>query len=84
MEMKDIIRIAIKGESGYCCMVEAYNNKITITRASIRYKYKPLFASETNIALGDEFKEVFSIIKQMVSGCEYAPAMLLTSEDYEK
>lgn len=32
---------------------------------------------------GDEFKEVFSIIKQMVPGCEYVPAVLLTEEDYE-
>ncbi len=33
---------------------------------------------------GDEFRECFSIIKQMVPGCEYVPAVLLTSEDYEE
>ena len=31
---------------------------------------------------GDDFKECFLIIKQMVPGCEYVPAVLLTSEDY--
>ena len=31
---------------------------------------------------GDEFEECFAIIKQMVPGCEYTPAVLLTSEDY--
>ena len=31
---------------------------------------------------GDDFKEVFSVIKRMVPGCEYVPAVLLTSEDY--
>ena len=31
---------------------------------------------------GDYFKDCFSIIKQMIPGCEYIPAVLLTSEDY--
>lgn len=31
---------------------------------------------------GDDFKDCFSIIKQMIPGCEYIPAVLLTSEDY--
>jgi len=33
---------------------------------------------------GDEFKDYFSTIKQMVPGCEYTPAVLLTSDDYEE
>ena len=32
---------------------------------------------------GDVFRECFAIIKQMVPGCEYTPAVLLTSEDYD-
>ena len=56
MAMKDIIRIAIKGESGYCCAEEAYSDKVTITRYSIQYEYKPLFGSETNIARGWSYK----------------------------
>ena len=141
-KMKDIIRISIKGESGYCSAEEAYKDKVTITRDSIRYEYRPQYGgSETNIARnwsykttssvfqkkfdelaalvpevltreeipfvtdigestfvitysdkskktrsfflpGDEFISVFSIVKQMVPGCEYIPAVLLTSEDY--
>ena len=143
MKVKNIVRIVIKGESGYCCAEEAYNDKVTITKDSIRYEYKPFFASEMNIARnwlykttgpvfqklfddltilipkamtmdeeldvtdigattfvitysdktkaqktyylsGDDFKDVFSIIKQMVPGCEYTPAVLLTSEDYKE
>ena len=31
---------------------------------------------------GDDFKDCFAVIKKMVPGCEYVPAVLLTSEDY--
>ena len=136
---KDIIRVVIKGSSGYGPVDEAFNDKVTITRDSIRYEYIPYLASETNPARkwsykttspifqkefvelttllpkvmtcggefvtdvgaitftisysdksrevqefylpGDDFKEVFSVIKKMVPGCEYVPAVLLTSED---
>ncbi len=139
--MTDIIRIIIKGGSGYGPVDEAYNDKVTIDRDSIRYEYKPVVESEINptrkwsyktsspiyqkrfrevaaaveailnwekepfvtdlgvttftviyadkakatrdfILPGDDFKECFTIIKQMVPGCEYIPAVLLTSEDY--
>lgn len=36
----------------------------------------------TFVLPGDDFKDCFSIIKQMIPGCEYIPAVLLTSEDY--
>lgn len=36
----------------------------------------------TFVLPGDDFKDCFSIIKQMIPGCEYLPAVLLTSEDY--
>lgn len=39
--MADIIKIVIKGASGYCCSDEPYNDKITITTESISYKYTP-------------------------------------------
>ncbi len=32
---------------------------------------------------GDEFRQAFSIIKQMVPECEQVPLALQTSEDYE-
>ena len=140
--MADIIRITIKGGSGYGPIDEAYSDKVTIDRDSIRYEYKPVVESEINtprkwsyktsspiyqklfreaaaavegilnweeepfvtdlgvtiftvtytdktkatrdfILPGDAFKECFAIIKQMVPGCEYVPAVLLTSEDYD-
>ena len=31
---------------------------------------------------GDDFKDCFSIIRQMIPGCEQIPAVLMTSEDY--
>ncbi len=139
--MADIIRIVIKGGSGYGPVDEAFSDKVTIDRVSIRYEYAPVVESEINIPRkwvyktsspifqklfrevaaavedilkwdeeafvtdlgvtsftvtyanktkatrdfilpGDDFKECFAIIKQMVPGCEYVPAVLLTSEDY--
>lgn len=140
--MKEIIKIVIKGGSGYGSNDGAYNDKVTIEQKGISYEYIPMFESETNPVRkwsyktnspiygmlyeqlkksmesvtepniemfytdigsiefiityddktkvkkifwvpGDEFKEVFSIVKQMVPGCEYVPAVLLTEEDYE-
>ena len=141
--MADIIRIVIKGSSGYGPVDEAYSDKVTIDRDSIRYEYTPVVESEINIYRkwayktsspifqklfreaaaavevildreekpiatdlgvtsftvtytdktkatrdfilpGDDFKECFAIIKQMVPGCEYTPAVLLTSDDYKE
>ena len=137
---EEIIRVVIKGSSGYGPVEEAFEDKVTITRDSIRYEYTPYLASETNPVRkwsykttspifqkefdemttllpkvmtyegefvtdvgvitftitysdksrevqefylpGDDFKEVFSVIKTMVPGCEDVPAVLLTSEDY--
>jgi len=139
--MADIIRIIIKGESGYGPVDEAFTDKVTIDLDSIRYEYKPMVESKINVPRkwsyktsspifqkrfkevadsvetilhweerpfvtdigattfaviyadktkasrdfflsGDDFKECFAIIKQMVPGCEYVPAVLLTSDDY--
>ena len=139
--MADIIRITIKGGSGYGQVDEAYSDKVTVDLDSIKYEYKPVLESEINVPRkwvykttspifqklfseaaagvenilhwdeepfvtdlgvttfsvtyadktkatrdfilpGDDFKECFAIIKQMVPGCEYIPAVLLTSEDY--
>ena len=39
--MADIVRIIIKGASGYGPVDEAYEDKIVITSSSISYEYKP-------------------------------------------
>ena len=46
--MADIIKIVIKGTSGYCCSDEAYNDKVTITSESISYEYIHFMESEIN------------------------------------
>lgn len=46
--MIDIIKIVIKGASGYCRSDEAYNDKVTITPASIAYEYIPVKESGIN------------------------------------
>lgn len=73
--MVDIIRIVIKGSSGYCCYDEAYNDKVTITEDSISYEYIPAVESEinpkrkwmykTNSPL---FKNKFEEIRSMLPG----------------
>ena len=39
--MADIVRITIKGASGYGPIAEAYEDKLVITASSISYEYKP-------------------------------------------
>ena len=46
--MADIVKIVLKGLSGYCCVDEAYEEKISITVDSITYEYKPVVESEIN------------------------------------
>ena len=47
----DIIRIVIKGASGYGCADDAYEDKVTLTDSSISYEYTPhpMSESEFNI-----------------------------------
>ncbi|WP_455821945.1 hypothetical protein [Clostridium butyricum] len=46
--MSEISKIVIKGESGYCCVDEAYTDKVTVTWQSISYEYNPIFETEIN------------------------------------
>ena len=141
--MADIIRITIKGESGFGPAEKAYSEKVTVEHDSIRYAYEPMIESEENMPRkwtykttnpvfrrlfgkvadavetilkreeipfctdigattftityanrvkqercfflpGDEFKECFCVIKQMIPGCEEMPEVLMTSEDYKR
>ena len=47
--MADIIRIIIKGGSGYGPVDEAYSDKVTIDRGSIRYEYEPVVESDIKV-----------------------------------
>ena len=46
--MNRIVKITIKGSSGYCPIDEAYKDKLTITSSSISYEYTPEIESEIN------------------------------------
>lgn len=46
--MKEIVKITIKGCSGYGPVDMAYDDKLTLTPTSISYEYKPYLESEMN------------------------------------
>lgn len=46
--MKQIVKIIIKGASGYGPVDKAYNDRLTIECNSISYELKPVIESETN------------------------------------
>lgn len=46
--MSDVIKITIKGCSGFCCYEDAYDDKLTLTSSSISYDYVPVCESEKN------------------------------------
>ena len=66
--MADIIRIVIKGAWGYCCIDEAFNDKVTITSESISYEYVPAIETERNSKRKWSYKTtspLFKIIKSI-------------------
>ena len=141
--MKRIVKITIKGSSGYCPIDEAYKDKLTITSSSISYEYTPEIESEINQkrkwsyrtdspifattfekissmmppilysdeilmakdsgsiyfsvtyedktkdcrkywCTGDNFFDLFKMIKNLVPAPEFIPAVLLTNDDYSE
>lgn len=54
--MKEIVRIVIKGSSGYCPADQAYEDKVTISGDLISYAYKPLFESGKNFPRNWRYK----------------------------
>lgn len=46
--MKEIIKICIKGESGYGCIEDAYHDRLVIVPDGINYEYLPAVESEIN------------------------------------
>ena len=61
--MKDIVKIVIKGTSGYCRIDEAYKDKVTITPESINYEYVPAVETEMNPKRKWSYKTNSSIFK---------------------
>ena len=138
--MCDITRITIKSTSGYCCIQDAYKDKLVITPDFISYEYTPELESDHNYKrkwsyktnrksfenkfyeiakktidtmendiliyytdvghidfyitysdkskikktywmTGDEFEELFMLIRELVPRCESIPHVLLLSKD---
>ena len=63
----EIIKIKIKGASGYVQSDEAYEDKITLTASSISYEYKPhpMADSKTNIYRKWSYTTTSPIFKQI-------------------
>ena len=79
----EIIKITLKGGSGYCALDEAYEDKLTLTATSISYEYKPQLESELNRARkwsyrtdSSAFGDTFTLVANLVSE-------LLTEVDIE-
>ena len=72
--MADIVRIIIKGASGYGPVDEAYEDKIVITSSSISYEYKPhpesnskrnIYRKWSYKTISPMFKEIYDRIADM-------------------
>ena len=78
--MSEIKTIVIKGCSGYCCIDEAFEDKVTIAADSISYEYKPDVESKANLyrkwsykTNSPIFKIKFSEIARMLPGILNSP-----------
>lgn len=80
----EIIRIVIKGASGYGSVDEAYEDKVTITDSSICYEYKPHPMSnlETNIYRKWSYKTTSPIFNQIFKEvASMTPAIIYNDEN---
>lgn len=81
--MAEIARILIKGTSGYCSILDAYSDKVTITPDSISYEYKPYEEMDGNRAVkwtyrtnNPTFRALFEEVAEKVA------AILVRDEEY--
>ena len=75
--------IAKKVEEAIQRNIEEFCTDIGGIEFNITYSDKTKF-KETYWVPGDEFKELFSVIKSIVPETEYTPAVLLTYDDYDE
>lgn len=79
----NIVKIVIKGTSGYAPFDEAYEDKVTITTASISYEYKPHPESQlkTNIYRKWNYKTNSPIFKSIFENiADMTPEFLYNDE----
>ncbi len=73
--MNEIIKVVIKGASGFCCEDEAYHDRLVITPEGMNYEYIPLVESEINpkrkwkyITTSPVYREMYRRIVEMIPG----------------
>ena len=78
--MADIVKIVIKGSSGYCRIEEAFNDKIIITSSSISYEYIPYMETEINPVRKWSYKTTSPIFKMKYDELVAKLSEIITSE----
>lgn len=85
--MKEIIRIQIKGCSGYCSVDTAYEDVLILTPNEMRYEYKPEIESDSNPARkwkyqtnSPEFRSGFDRVAEMIPGMLQAEQTFLCED----
>ncbi len=63
--MKQIIKIVISGESGYCPQDEAYKDRVTLEPTGISYLYTPLVETNLNPARKWSYKTTSPIFHEL-------------------
>lgn len=63
--MIEISKIVIKGASGYCCVEEAYSDKVTVTGQSIAYEYHSMFETKINPSRNWSYKTTSPVFKKL-------------------
>ena len=80
--MADIIRIAIKTTSGYCCIDDAYTDKMILCKDSIRYRYLPVRESETNATRTWSYKSTNPVFQKLFTdACAVVEEILAREEE---
>ena len=79
--MADIIRIVIKGGSGYGPVDEAFSDKVTIDCDSIRYEYTPVVESEINMPRKWTYKTSSPIFQKLFREAATAVEVILNWEE---
>ena len=75
--MADILRIVIKGGSGYGPVDDAFSDKVTIDCDSIRYEYTPVVESEINIPRKWTYKTSSPIFQKLFREAAAAVEVIL-------
>ena len=64
-KQKEIVRVVIKGSSGYTTADEAFKDKVIITRESIRYEFIPFIATEISPVRKWSYKTTSPIFQKL-------------------